>query len=155
MLTARRVVNTPFIPSNHHLAFVVMVRTLNHYSHSNFQMYSIVLAWGFCIGIESPYQRRRHWSLGFYPRVRKIPWRRKWQHTPVFLPGKSYGQRSLAGYSPWDCKESDTTEQLSPHQTSIVCICQSQSSHSSQSALSPWISIHLFSTSVFLFLPCK
>ena len=31
----------------------------------------------------------------------KIPWRRKWQPTPVFLPGKSHGQRSLAGYSPW------------------------------------------------------
>ena len=37
---------------------------------------------------------------GFDPWVRKIPWRRKWQPTPVFLPGKSYGQRSLAGYSP-------------------------------------------------------
>ena len=43
---------------------------------------------------------------------RKIPWRRKWQSTPVLLPGKSHGWRSLAGYSPWDCKESDTTEQL-------------------------------------------
>ena len=38
---------------------------------------------------------------GFYPWVWKIPWRRKWQPTPVFLPGKSYGQRSLVGYSPW------------------------------------------------------
>ena len=34
----------------------------------------------------------------------------KWQLTPVFLPGKSHGQRSLAGYSPWDCKEPDMTE---------------------------------------------
>ena len=42
--------------------------------------------------------------LGFTPWVRKIPWRRKWQPTPVFLPGKSYGQRSLGGYSPWGCK---------------------------------------------------
>ena len=42
--------------------------------------------------------------------VRKIPWRRKWQPTPVFLPGKSHEQRSLAGYSPWGCTESDTTE---------------------------------------------
>ena len=33
--------------------------------------------------------------------VRKIPWKRKWQPIPVFLPGKSYGQRRLAGYSPW------------------------------------------------------
>ena len=40
---------------------------------------------------------------------RKIPWRRKWQPTPVFLPRKTHGQGSLMGYSPWDCKESDTT----------------------------------------------
>ena len=40
----------------------------------------------------------------------KIPWRRKWHPTPVFLPGESHGQRSLAGYSIWGCKESDTTE---------------------------------------------
>ena len=37
-------------------------------------------------------------------------WRRKWQPTPVFLPGKSHGQRSLVGYSPWYCKESDMIE---------------------------------------------
>ena len=39
-------------------------------------------------------------------------WKRKWQPIPVFLPGKSYGQRSLEGYSPWSLKELDTTEQL-------------------------------------------
>ena len=39
-------------------------------------------------------------------------WRRKWQPTPVFLPGESHGQRSLAGYSPWGRKKSDTTERL-------------------------------------------
>ena len=39
--------------------------------------------------------------------VRKIPSRKKWQATPVFLPGKFYEQRSLVGYSPWGCKESD------------------------------------------------
>ena len=37
-------------------------------------------------------------------------WRREWQPTPVFLPGEFYGQRSLAGFSPWGRKESDTTE---------------------------------------------
>ena len=42
--------------------------------------------------------------------VGKIPWRRKWQPTPVFLPEKSQGQRRLAGYSPRSRKESDTTE---------------------------------------------
>ena len=46
----------------------------------------------------------------FDPWVRKIPWRREWQFPPVFLPGKSHGQRSLAGYSPWGLEESDTTE---------------------------------------------
>ena len=40
----------------------------------------------------------------FDPWVRKIPWRRKWQHAPVFFPGKTHRQRSLAGYSPWGCK---------------------------------------------------
>ena len=40
----------------------------------------------------------------FDPWARKIPWRRKWQPTPVFLPGKSHGQRNLVGYSPWGCK---------------------------------------------------
>ena len=52
------------------------------------------------------------------PEVRKIPWRRKWQPTPVFLPGKSHGQRSLVGYSPWGHKELDTTEQT---RTMIAC----------------------------------
>ena len=41
-----------------------------------------------------------------------IPWRRAWQPTPVFLPGEFHEQRSLTGYSPWDCKESDMTEPL-------------------------------------------
>ena len=44
---------------------------------------------------------------GFNPWVRKIPWRRKWQPTPVFLPGESHGWRSLVGYSPRGHKESD------------------------------------------------
>ena len=48
--------------------------------------------------------------LKFSPWVGKIPWRRAWQTTPVFLPGKCHGQRSLAGYRPWDLKESDMTE---------------------------------------------
>ena len=47
---------------------------------------------------------------GFDPWVQKIPWRREWQHTPVFLPREFYGQRSLVGYSAWDHKESYTTE---------------------------------------------
>ena len=48
----------------------------------------------------------------FDPWVGKIPWKREGQPILVYLPGKSYRQRSLAGYSPWGHKESDTTEQL-------------------------------------------
>ena len=55
------------------------------------------------------HQCRRH---GFDPWVGKIPWRRKWQPTPIFLPGKSHGQRSLVGYTLQGSKESDTTERL-------------------------------------------
>ena len=50
---------------------------------------------------------KRH---GFDPGVGKISWRRKWQHTLVFLPGKFSGQRSLVGYSPWGHRELDTSE---------------------------------------------
>ena len=52
------------------------------------------------------------WETAFNPWVRKIPWRSEWLPTPVFLPGESYGQRSLASYSPWGHKELDTTERL-------------------------------------------
>ena len=52
-------------------------------------------------GKEPACQCRRH---GLDSWVRKIPWRRRWQPTPVFLPGKSHGQRSLAGYRPWVCR---------------------------------------------------
>ena len=45
----------------------------------------------------------------FHPWVGKLPWRMKWKPTPVFLPGESHGQRSLAGYSPWSRKESGMT----------------------------------------------
>ena len=59
-----------------------------------------------------------------------IPWRRKWLPTPVFLPGASHGQRSLAGYSQWGHKESNRTERLNrtEHQKIIfecfVCVCE-------------------------------
>ena len=58
----------------------------------------------------------------FHLWVGKIPWRRKWQPTPIFLPGKSHGQRSLAGYSPWDCKESDMIEWLTHKQSWVVSV---------------------------------
>ena len=52
---------------------------------------------------------------GFNPGVGKISWRRKWQPPPVFLPEKSYGQKSLVGDSPWGCKEQDMTEHIHIH----------------------------------------
>ena len=55
-------------------------------------------------------QCRRYRRSGFDPWVGKILWRRKWQSTPVFFPGKSHRQRNLAGFSLWGRKESDTTE---------------------------------------------
>ena len=61
-------------------------------------------------GKESACQCRRCKRCRSDPWVGKIPWRRKWQHTPLFMPGEFHGQRSLAGYSPWGCKELDTTE---------------------------------------------
>ena len=56
-------------------------------------------------------------------RGRKDPLRREWQPTPVFLPGECHGQRSLAGYSPWDCKESDM------HMISLGWVCHSSTYH--------------------------
>ena len=61
-------------------------------------------------GKEPACQCRTCRGCGFDPWVRKIPQRRAWQPTPVFLPGESHGQRSLVGYSPRDRKESDMTE---------------------------------------------
>ena len=75
-------------------------------------LYNLSTTLGFpwcCRGKESACQYRR---CGFRPWVGKIPWRREWQPTPGLLPRESRGQRSLAGYSPWGCKELDTTEWL-------------------------------------------
>ena len=60
---------------------------------------------------------------GFDHWVRKISCRRAWQHTPVFLPRESRGQRSLVGYSPWGHKESDRTEGLSTCTHLILSSC--------------------------------
>ena len=52
------------------------------------------------------------WETRVQSLVRKIPWRREWLSSPVFLPGESHGQRSLVGYSPRGRKELDMTERL-------------------------------------------
>ena len=62
---------------------------------------------------ESTYQCRRHKRHRFDPRIKKIPWRRKWQSTAVFLPGTSHGQRSLA----------DTTQQARGCMCACTCVC--------------------------------
>ena len=61
-------------------------------------------------GEEPTCQCRRHRRCGFSACVGKIPWRRAWQPTPVFLPGEFFAQRSLAGYSPQGRKDSDMTK---------------------------------------------
>ena len=53
--------------------------------------------------------------MDLIPGLGRSPWRRKWQPTPVLLPGYSHGQRSLVGYSPWGHKESGWTERLHFH----------------------------------------
>ena len=74
-------------------------------------------------GKESACQCRRH---GFNPWIGKIPWRRKWQPTLVFLPGRSHGQRSLADYSPWGLKRV---------RQDLVTKQQQQQSHTVKAAL--------------------
>ena len=84
---------------------------LDHWSYPDFDGFS--LSFGlpkWLSGKESACQGRSCRRCGFDPWVRKIPWRRKWQPTPVFLPGESHGQRNLAGYSPAGHKGSDMTE---------------------------------------------
>ena len=63
------------------------------------------------------------WRLGFDSWVRKIPWKGEWQPTPVFLPEEFHGQGSLAGYSPWGRKESNTAELLTlmKRNTGLLC----------------------------------
>ena len=66
-------------------------------------------------GAKKLVEKRLSGAIELDPWVRKIPWSRKWQTIPVFLPGKPYGQRSLAGYSPCGHKESDMTDCTCAH----------------------------------------
>ena len=63
------------------------------------------------------------------PGVGKIPWRRKWQPAPVFLPGESHGLTSLVGYSRWGCKESDM------HAINIILMPKERGSREQRSTL--------------------
>jgi len=76
-------------------------------------------------GTEFACQCRRNRRRGFNPWDGNMPWKREWQPTPVFLPEKSHGQRSLVDYSPRGHKELDMTEQLNnpDHSTYQWNIC--------------------------------
>ena len=89
----------------HSLEFSAELRLLPGFSDSS-------------VGEEFARQCRSHRRCRFDPWVRKIPYRRKWQPTPVFLSGQCQGQKSLVGSSPWGPKESDTPGQLN---TAPVC----------------------------------
>ena len=91
-------------------------------------------------GKEPACQCRRYNTCRFDPWVGKMPWRREWQPTPGFLPGKSYGQRSLAGYSPWNHK----------CMSYIANYISVQFSHSvvSDSLWPPWTAAHQASLSI-------
>ena len=70
---------------------------------------------GWHSGKESICQCKRHRRHRFNPCVKKFLWRRKWQSSPVFLPGKFHGQRNLAGYSLWGLKSQTWLKRLSTH----------------------------------------
>ena len=97
--------NSPHLPLN----FSVNLKQLYNLNHNKKSIAKsrCGLPGGTKVGKELTCQCRRHKRCGLGPG--KIPWRRAWQPPPVFLPGESHGQRSLAGYSPWGCKELDTT----------------------------------------------
>ena len=92
--------------------------TLHLLSQSACFLFSITFGWAFIVAqtVENlpVVQETRIWSLDG-----KMHWRREWQPTPVFSPGKLHGQRSLVGYGPWGCKESDKTELLTHTHTPL------------------------------------
>ena len=86
----------------------VSVRVINYITASYLQN-SLAFPGG-ASGKESACQCRRHKRHGFNPWVGKIPWSRKGQPTPIFLPGKFHGKGGLMGYSLWGHKEPDMSE---------------------------------------------
>ena len=99
-----------------------MIKSWNFqpYSHSLDKREGLEMKLVIVHAYQSTCQCRRHKWPRFDPWVRKIPWRRKWQLAPVFLPGELHGHRSLKGYSPGGCKESDTTECTHTHTYNVM-----------------------------------
>ena len=97
-----------------HLTFISTgkfpIVILNFFSNFNSCKYFSLGFPGGVSGKEPACQCRRYKRCRFNPWTGKIPWRRKWQPTSVFFPGKSHGQRSLAGYGPWGRPASDMLE---------------------------------------------
>ena len=88
---------------------------MNKYLESSKNIFIGYYYWGFPGSSDGKASAYNAGDPGSIPRSGRFPWRRKWQPTPVLLPGKSHGLRSLVGYSPWGCKESDMTERLHFH----------------------------------------
>ena len=101
----------PFLSPFFGLASILKFTLWLQYSHCNSSHQASQVAQG----KESSQQCKEMWRGRFSPWVGKIPWSRQWQRTPVLFPGKFQGQKSLLGFSPWGCKDLDTTEQLSRH----------------------------------------
>ena len=109
-------------PSIHHHSFFPSPKPLAYTDLFTLHTFANMLAFtdnnkslshpnmGFCgfSAVKSPPAMQQMWVCRFDPSVRKIPWRRKWKPPLVSLPGKSHGQRNLAGYSPWGHKELDS-----------------------------------------------
>ena len=105
-------------------------------------------------GKESACQCRRRKRCEFDPWVGKIPWRRKWQPIPVFLPGKSHAQWHLAGYNLYVCKESDTTDWTTEH-AQVIKVTNTRSLRTCWvKNTDRWISINPFSH-VWNYLLCE
>ena len=103
------------LPALHHLPEFAQVHVSDAVQLHSPQFVSNLSSF-FVLTIVSVQRKVKKWGheahCRFDPWVGKMPWRRKWQPSPVFLLGEFHGQRSLAGYSPWARKESDTTKQL-------------------------------------------
>ena len=82
--------------------------------NSLFKCSALIFSWTFCYSrfTESKASACNVGEPGLIPGSGRFPWRRKWQPTPVLLPGESHGGRSLVGCSPWGLKELDMTERL-------------------------------------------
>ena len=101
-----------------------VAETVNHERNQNYHLVPMRKSFSGCASKkEFTSQSRRLKRQSFDPWTGKIPWRRQWQPTPVFLPGESHGQRSLVGCSPRSYKESDTTEHTHMH------VSQEENSH--------------------------